>query len=79
MTGRHWLALAVLGSGLTSLAAMTLFAKGKKEEAFALAFTAGALSTTFAAARMLSAEAAPSSANAGNAVVGGDSSSWAPV
>lgn len=53
MTGRHWLALAILGSGFTTVAAMALYAKGRKQEAFALAFTAGVLSTAFAAARAL--------------------------
>lgn len=53
MTGRHWLALAIVGSGAVSLGALVLFAKGRHEEAFALSFTAGLLSTTFSAARAL--------------------------
>jgi hypothetical protein len=52
---------------------MTLFAKGKRDEAFALAFTAGVLSTAFAAARVLSADAAPSLAKSAAPV---DSANW---
>jgi hypothetical protein len=64
MTRQHWLALAVVGSGLTGLTAMGLFAKGRREEALALALTSGLLSTTFAAARVLgAADAAPSVAS----------------
>lgn len=53
MTSRHWLALAIVGSGIVSLGSMALYAKGKREEAFALAFTSGILSTVFSAARVL--------------------------
>ncbi len=83
VTGRHWLALAILGSGFTTVAAMTLYAKGRKQEAFALAFTAGVLSTAFAAARALND---PGSSRVGDpnggpqtAPGGMDSSAWGIV
>jgi len=47
------------------MAAMVLYARGKQQDAFALAFTAGAVSTVLAAARAL-AEDSPGLPHAGS-------------